>query len=196
MEYPPGALAVFVAPAVIFGDARDASWTPADDAGRRYRRAFDSLVLLLAAAMVVLTALSLAALRRPVRAQVLPLAVVASSPLLIGSVFDTRYDIWPAALTAAALAAALRGHYRLAGAAVGVAAAAKIYPVILLPVLLIGAARRRGALEAIAVAASALGAAAAIFLPFFLASPSATWADLRLQFGVGSMPRRWPAPSS
>src|SRR6185503_11144492 len=80
MEYPPGALAVFVAPAVIFGDARDASWTPADDAGRRYRRAFDSLVLLLAAAMVVLTALSLAALRRPVRAQVLPLAVVASSP--------------------------------------------------------------------------------------------------------------------
>jgi hypothetical protein len=185
MEYPPGALPVFVAPAFIFGDARDAAWTPADDAGRRYRRAFDSLVLLLTAAMVVLTALSLAALRRPPRAQVLPLAVVAASPLLIGSVFSTRYDIWPAALTASALAAAVRGRYRLAGAAVGLAAAAKIYPLILLPVLLIGAVRRRGAREAIAVAASALGAAAAIFLPFFLASSSATWADLRLQFGGG-----------
>src|SRR6266545_4922670 len=66
--------------------------------------------------MFVLTALTLSALRRPPHAQALSLAVVASSPLVIGHVFVERYDIWPAALTAAALAAAVRGRYRLGGA--------------------------------------------------------------------------------
>ena len=88
MEYPPGALPVFVAPAFIFGDARDAAWTPADDAGRRYRRAFDSLVLLLTAAMVVLEqALSLAGrlCGDHCEPRCSPLAVVALWPLLIGA---------------------------------------------------------------------------------------------------------------
>src|SRR6266542_2824114 len=116
MEYPPGALPMFVLPAVAFGDAQDAHWSPPNDAGRRYHRAFDSLVLLLTAAMVTLTAMSLAALRRRARAQALSLGVVASTPLLIGHVFVERYDVLPAALTAAALAAGVRGRYRLGGA--------------------------------------------------------------------------------
>jgi glycosyl transferase family 87 len=185
MEYPPGALPMFVLPAVALGDAQDAKWSPPDDAGRRYHRVFDSLVLLLAASMVTLTALSLAALRRPPRAQALSLAVVASAPLLIGHVFVERYDVWPAALTAAALAAAVRGHYRLGGAALGLAAAAKIYPVLLVPVLVIVVVRHRGVREAILSAASAVGAAALVFLPFALASWSATWEALRIQLGGG-----------
>jgi glycosyl transferase family 87 len=184
MEYPPGALPMFVLPATI-GDARDAMWGPPDDAGRRYHRVFDSLVFLLAAAMVAMTALSLAALRRPARAQALSLAVVASSPLLIGHVFVARYDIWPTALTAVALAAAARGHYRLGGAALGLGAAAKIYPALLVPVLVIVAARHRGVRESILSAASAVGSAALVFLPFALASPSATWEVLRNQLGGG-----------
>jgi glycosyl transferase family 87 len=185
MEYPPGALPMFVLPAVALGDAQDAKWSPPDDAGRRYHRVFDSLVFLLAASMVTLTALSLAALRRPPRAQALALSVVASAPLLIGHVFVERYDVWPAALTAAALAAAVRGHYRLGGAALGLAAAAKIYPVLLVPVLVIVVVRHRGVREAILSAASAVGAAALVFLPFALASWSATWEALRIQLGGG-----------
>jgi hypothetical protein len=64
IEYPPGALPIFVLPAVMFGDAQDAHWSPPNDAGRRYHRAFDSLVVLLTAAMVTFTALSLSALGR------------------------------------------------------------------------------------------------------------------------------------
>ena len=54
-----------------FGDAQDAHWSPPNDAGRRYHSAFDSLVVLLTGAIVTLTALSLAALRRRPRAQAL-----------------------------------------------------------------------------------------------------------------------------
>lgn len=185
MEYPPGAVPMFVLPAIVLGDARDAKWSPPDDAGRRYHRAFDSLVFLLAAAMVALTALSLAALRRPARAQALALAVVASAPLLIGHVFIERYDVWPAALTAAGLAAGVRGRYRLGGAALGVGAAAKIYPALLVPVLVIVAARHRGVRESILAAASAVGAAALVFLPFALSSWSGTWEAMRVQLGGG-----------
>jgi Glycosyltransferase family 87 len=185
IEYPPGALPTFVLPAVVFGDAQDAHWSPPNDAGRRYHRAFDSLVVLLTAAMVILTALSLAALRRPARAQALSLAVVASAPLVIGHVFVARYDVWPAALTAAALAAAIRGRYRLSGAALGLGAAAKIYPALLVPVLVIVAARHRGMRESILSAASAVGAAALVFLPFAIASWRATWEAFRNQLGGG-----------
>jgi hypothetical protein len=185
MEYPPGATPMFVLPAIVLGDARDAHWSPPNDAGRRYHRAFDSLVFLLAAAMVALTALTLAALRRPGRRRVLSLAVVASSPLLIGHVFVERYDVWPAALTAAAIAAGVRGRYRTSGAVLGLGAAAKLYPALLLPVLLILAARHRGVRAAIEAGASAVAAAVLVVLPFALASWSATWAGLRLQFGGG-----------
>jgi hypothetical protein len=185
LEYTPGALPMFVLPAVMFGDARDAHWSPPNDRGRRYHLAFDSLVLLLTAAMVTLTALSLDALRRGARAQAVSLAVVASSPLLIGHVFVERYDVWPTALTAAAVAAAVRGHYRLGGAALGLGAAAKIYPALLLPVLVIVAARHRGIREAIMSAAAAVGAAVLVFLPFAIASWSGTWATVHNQLGGG-----------
>ena len=150
LEYPPGALPMFLLPVVMFGDAQDAHWSPPNDAGRRYHLAFDSLVVLLSGAIVTLTALSLAVLLRRPRGQAISLAVVASSPLLIGHVFVERYDVFPAALTAAALAAGVRGRYRLGGAALGLGAAAKVYPALLVPVLLIVAARHRGIREAIA----------------------------------------------
>jgi hypothetical protein len=185
IEYPPGALPMFLLPTVLFGDAQDAHWSPPNDAGRRYHRAFDSLVVLLTAAMVTLTAVSLAVLQRRPRARAISLAVVASSPLLIGHVFVERYDVWPAALTAAALAAGLRGRYRLGGAALGLGAAAKVYPALLVPVLVIVAARRRGIRESIMSAASAVGAAVFVFLPFAIASWPGTRAMLRNQLGGG-----------
>ena len=185
IEYPPGALPMFVLPAVMFGDARDAHWSPPNEAGRRYHLAFDSLVVLLTAAMVTCTALSLSALRRPARAQAVSLAVVASAPLLVGHVFVERFDVWPAALTAAALAAAIRGRYALGGAALGLGAAAKVYPALLLPVLVIVAVRHRGIRAAIASAAAAIGTAVLVFLPFAIVGWPETWATLRHQLGGG-----------
>jgi Glycosyltransferase family 87 len=185
IEYPPGALPMFLLPAFMFGDARNAHWSPPNNHGRRYHRAFDSLVILLTAAMVTLTALSVAALRRSTRARAVALAVVASAPLLIGQVFVERFDAWPAALTAAALAAALRGHHRLGGAALGIGFAVKVYPALLVPVLVIVAARHRGLREGLATAASAVGAAALVFLPFAITAWSGTRQMLRNQLGGG-----------
>jgi Glycosyltransferase family 87 len=185
IEYPPGALPMFLLPEFLFGDARDAHWSPPNDHGLRYHRAFDSLIVLLTACMVVFTALSMAALRRSRTATVVALAVVASAPVLIGHVFVERFDPWPAALTAAAIAAALRGHHRLGGAALGVGFAAKVYPALLVPVLVIVAARRRGIREAVATAASAAGAAVLVFLPFLITAWPGTRAMLRNQLGGG-----------
>jgi Glycosyltransferase family 87 len=184
-EYPPGALPMFLLPEFMFGDARDAHWSPPNDHGVRYRRAFDSLIVLLTACMVVLTALSMAALRRSRAATVVALAVVASAPVLIGHVFVERFDPWPTALTAAAIAAALRGHHRLGGAALGVGFAVKVYPALLVPVLVIVAARRRGIREAVATAASAVGAAILVFLPFLITAWPQTRTMLRNQLGGG-----------
>lgn len=185
IEYPPGALPMFLLPAFMFGDARDANWSPPNNHGRRYHRAFDLLVILLTAAMVAFTALSVAALRRSTRARVVALGVVASAPLLIGHVFVERFDAWPAALTAAALAAALRGHHRVGGATLGLGFAVKVYPVLLVPVLVIVAARHRGLREGLATAASAVGAAALVFLPFAITAWSGTQQMLRNQLGGG-----------
>jgi glycosyl transferase family 87 len=185
IEYPPGALPMFLLPEFMFGDARDAHWSPPNDHGLRYRRAFDSLIALLTACMVVLTALSMAALRRSRTATVVALAVVASAPVLIGRVFVERFDPWPTALTAAAIAAALRGRHRLGGAALGVGFAVKVYPALLVPVLVIVAARRRGIREAVATAASAIGAAILVFLPFLITAWPQTRTMLRNQLGGG-----------
>ena len=185
IEYPPGALPMFVLPAMMFGDARDAHWSPPNAHGHRYQRAFNFLVVALTAAMVIFTALSVDALRRPPAARLAAVALVASSPLLIGHVFVERYDVWPTTLTAGALAAALHGRFRLGAAALGLGVAAKVYPLLLVPVLLIVAARQRGVREATAAAASAAAAAALVFAPFAIVSWNATWQVVRNQLGGG-----------
>jgi hypothetical protein len=188
LEYPPGALPMFVLPAagvLTRGSTAGASWAPLNTAARHYQYGFASLVFLLAAAVLALTAATLAKLRRPAGTVLLSLAVVALSPLLVGDAFPGRFDVWPAALTAAALAAAVRCHYRIGGALLGVGVATKIYPALIVPVLLIVAARHRGLREAILSAAATIGAAVALFLPFAVMSFSGTWQAVRVQFQGG-----------
>jgi hypothetical protein len=188
MEYPPGAAAIFVLPAtraVAGGSTEGASWLPLNSAGRRYYRGFESLVVALMAAVVALTALTLKAMARPTWTVVLSLAVVALSPLLLGQVLLERFDVLPAALTSAALAASIRGRYRLGGAMLGLGAATKLYPAALLPVLVLVARRQRGAREGCLAAGAALAAFAAVLVPFFVASSSGTWRSLRVQFRGG-----------
>src|SRR5205814_9425476 len=167
------------------GATEGASWAPVNGAGRRYYRGFTLLVLLLVAAMLVLTALTLQAMRRPARMVLLSLAVVAAAPVLIGQVLTERFDVWPAALTAAAVAAFVRDRYVLAAMMLGLGAAAKFYPALLLPVLVIAVVRQRGVRTAVLTAGAAIAAGAAVFLPFAIASFSGTWASLRIQFSGG-----------
>ena len=63
----------------------------------------------------------------------------------------SRFDLWPAALTAAALAALLSGRLRLGHLALGAAVAAKLYPAVLVPLTLVYVWRRKGRREALAL---------------------------------------------
>jgi hypothetical protein len=189
MEYPPGAAVMFTLPAtplVAAGSTKGASWSsPPNAAARRYYRGFTLLVLTLLETIVVLTALTVATLGRPAGSFLLSLGIVAASPVLLERVLTERFDVWPAVLTAAALALAVRRHYRLGGVMLGVGMASKIYPALLLPTLVIVAMRQRSMREGLIVATAAVAAAAAIVLPFVLISPSDTWKASTVQFRGG-----------
>jgi hypothetical protein len=64
-------------------------------------------------------------------------AVFAISPLLVGSIYLNAYDLWPAFLLTASLALFVRHRPMWAFAVLGAAAAAKIYPVAVLPAALL-----------------------------------------------------------
>jgi hypothetical protein len=188
LEYPPGALPMFVLPSagVLTGGSTDgATWAPLNSAARHYQRGFESIVLVLAIVLVATTAWSLSALRRPFGSVLLALAVVALAPLLVGDVFPGRFDVWPTALTAGALALAIRGWYLPGGLLLGVGAAAKLYPALLLPVFVIVAFRDRGPRAAISTAAAGVGGTLAVFVPFAVLSPRGTWEGIRVQFQGG-----------
>jgi hypothetical protein len=63
--------------------------------------------------------------------------VVALSPLIVGPVFLNTYDLFPALLVIAALLAFLCGRERTAYVLLALAVAAKVYPLVLLPLALI-----------------------------------------------------------
>jgi uncharacterized membrane protein len=110
-------------------------------------------------------------------------AFAGLAPLMLGSVVLTRFDFWPAALLAGALAALAAGRDRLGFGVLAVATAAKLYPAVVLPVALVWLARRRGLREAavaLGVFAAMLGA---IVLPFAILSPGGLADSLTDQVG-------------
>ena len=97
LEYPPGALPVFVIPAL--GDADFQTFT----------RRFEGFMAVCGLALVAFVAAALVALGAGARRLAAALGFVALAPLAAGSVVLSRFDLWPAALTAAALAALALG---------------------------------------------------------------------------------------
>jgi hypothetical protein len=77
--------------------------------------------------------LALRALDASVERTAAALAFFALAPLVLGSVILYRYDLWPAALMVAGLAAVLARRERLGFAAIGLGVAAKAFPAAMLP---------------------------------------------------------------
>ena len=153
VEYPPGALPVFAAP----------SFAPADD----YVPAFEWLMAALGVVLVVVVgSISPAAA-----------AFVAVSPLLVGSLLLSRFDLWPALLSAGSVVALLRGRHRLGWGLLGAAVAAKLYPLVLVGPALAWSWRRGRA----RAAGAGLVVLAAVVLPFLVIAPDGVWRSVHGQ---------------
>ena len=167
MEYPPGALAVFLPPQV-FGS-------------EHYNAAFKSLMALCGAATIVVLALLLVRLGATRRRLWTALALFALSPVALGPISLNTYDAWPAFLTLAALALLLAALPVAAFALLGLAFAAKVYPVVLLPPALVYVWRTAGR-RAVAWSVAAFGAVAAVVVvPFLALAPHGLVQSFRAQ---------------
>ena len=185
VEYPPGALPAFLLPALVAADGRAVYEPSLNGSARAYARAFAILMTLLVGVATVCVALSLLAIRATIGAAVAALGLVSATPLLLGELVLTRFDALPMALTAGAVAALLHGRTRLAGLVLGLAIAVKLYPLLLLPLVVLAVFRRAGRREAAITVLLATAAFLATFAPFVVAAPGETWFSIRAQLTRG-----------
>ncbi len=94
--------------------------------------------------------------------------VAGLSPLLMGPVFLNTYDLFPALLTVAAVAAFVAGRERTTLVLLALAIAAKIYPVAIAPIVLYEAWTRGALRRAVAWLAGVL---VLVHLPFAVMGP-------------------------
>jgi Glycosyltransferase family 87 len=169
VEYPPGALPVFLLPA-------------ADRPGvSRYNREFQILMGLCAAGALLAMAWALRTLRASPQRLAAALGFFALAPLVLGSVLIYRYDLWPAALAALGLAAVVAGRSRIGFGALGFGLAAKIFPGVLIPPALAYVWRTRGRREALVSLACATVALAVFVVPFLAVAPHGVWSSIHRQ---------------
>jgi hypothetical protein len=169
LEYPPGALPAFILPAL----ASDGD----------YRGAFELGMLLCGLVLVVLVGIALAAAGASGVRVAAGCALAGVAPLALGSVVLTRFDLWPAVLTAGALAALAADRGRLGVGVLGLAAMAKIYPAVLLPLALVYVARQRGGREALVCLGVFAGVVLAIMLPFAIVDAGGLLSSFTRQAG-------------
>ena len=158
-EYPPGALPAFVVPALLSDDEEG------------FRNVFEALMALCGLAIVGLVAATLRGVSASRQRTIAALGLVAIFPLLLGSVVLTRFDLYPAALAAAAVAALVHERDRLGFGLLGAAVAVKLYPGVLVPVAFAFVWRRRGRREALVCLGILAAVVALVFLPFLVLAP-------------------------
>ncbi|MFN8622374.1 MAG: glycosyltransferase family 39 protein [Chloroflexota bacterium] len=160
IDYPPVSLPMFLLPQVLGGGT---------EAG--YNAVFDALMVgsgaLIAFLVVVLTRLRVI----PGAHRWAAFGLVVLSPLLIGPIILTRFDLWPGLLALLALAAALGRRTRIGAVLLALAIGAKVWPVVLVPLLLAFAWRQRGRREAVITAVVGVVALAIVIVPFLVAAP-------------------------
>jgi glycosyl transferase family 87 len=161
-EYPPLALPAFVVPSVVVG---------VEASHDEYRRAFEWLIAACGVALLALVAATLVSLDASPARVVLVLGLVALFPLALGTVVLTRFDLWPAALVAGALAALVALRERLGFLLLGLAVAAKLYGAVLLPLALVWVWRRRGRPYALGCLGLFAAVVAVCYVPFLVVGP-------------------------
>jgi uncharacterized membrane protein len=171
MEYPPGALAVFLPPALA-GDAH-------------YNAAFKVLMALCGVATIFLVALILARLGASSGRLWTAVLLLALAPIALGPISLNTYDAWPALLTVATLVLLVAGAPVVGLALLGVAFAAKVYPVVLLPPALVFLWLRAGRDVVLRASAAFAATAALIVVPFLALAPHGLAESFRAQAARG-----------
>jgi hypothetical protein len=171
VEYPPGALAPFVLPALVSSSPHGFDAT------------FETLMVAALIAAAVLIVLSLAVLSASTLEILLAVGAFLAGVALLGPFVLTRFDLYAAALTLAALCAILHRRRTLGPALLGVAIATKIYPAVLLPLLVARTWRRDGRPAALTALALSIGTSLLIYLPFAVLAPEGVVRSVWRQLG-------------
>ena len=171
VEYPPAALIPFVVPALL---------TSSRSAYDRDFRALMVAALALTAALIVLSLQALGASGSRTAGAV---AAFLAGFAALGPFVLTRFDLLAGAMTLAALCALLHGRDRLGAALLGAAIATKIYPAVLLPLLVTRRWRSAGRRAALCDLAITVGVAIAIYLPFLVLAPEGVVRSVWRQLG-------------
>jgi hypothetical protein len=171
VEYPPGALPVFAAPALGHAPAST----------RTYRELFETSMFFAAALGLVATAFALRCLRASLARTAAALAFAGLAPLALGSVVLSRFDLWPAAICAGAVGAIVCGRPKLGLAALGLGVATKLWPGVVVPFALVYVWRVEGRRKALAAGGWLAAVVCAWVVPFLVLSPDGLWRSLSTQ---------------
>ena len=162
-EYPPAAIPVELLPAYF-------PWS--------YATSFAVLMGACGAACIAAAASALRTVEAGAVRTWAGLLAIGVSPLVLGSLFDTRFDLWPTLLAVGALAALVRDRAVTSGALLGLGFAAKLWPAVLLPIAVVHLWRRKGPTVAGITVAAFVVATAACFVPFAILAPAGLRASL------------------
>jgi hypothetical protein len=169
-EYPPLALPLMLIPGWIAGS----SW-------HVYEQSFELMMLACGLATVGIAAWLL------VRENVTPARLAAGvalgglTPLLLGPVIYSRFDLFPALLTIAALAALITRRPRTAFVLLGLGVAAKAYPFVMVPLAGVYVWRNFSRREALIGIGMFVAVVLVFYLPFVAIAPHGVLWSLRDQ---------------
>jgi hypothetical protein len=130
---------------------------------------------------IVGMAWALRAVRADGRRTALVLGVAALSPVLLGSVVLSRFDLVPALLAVTGIAAVVAGRPRVGLVALGAGVAVKLWPGVLIPLALTYVWRRRERREALLSAAAAAAVVVPVVASFLVLASHGVWGSLRGQ---------------
>ncbi|HET7572817.1 MAG TPA: glycosyltransferase family 87 protein [Gaiellaceae bacterium] len=156
-----------------------------------YLPGFRWAMALLGAGSVGLMAASLASVHASRTRTAFAMAAAGIAPLAIGPIFLNAYDLWPAFLLALAILAFVRGRERTAYVLLALGAAAKIYPLVLLPLAVVESWERGGRERVRSGLAWFAGALVLVHLPFAVLGPGGLrysyWLQLKRGLEVESL---------
>ncbi len=171
VEYPPGALVPFVVPAVLSSSQGG------------YDDAFEGMMLVGLVSSCLLIVISLKALRASWGRIVFSVGAFLTGVVFLGPFVLTRFDLYAAAVTLAAICAILHRRATLGPVLLGLAIATKIYPAVVVPLLAIRVWKRDGRSAAFHETGLTIGVVLAVYLPFAVLAPGGVVTSVWRQLG-------------